>query len=286
MTAPDASEVARAVRAFYEEQPFNAFASARADAEALRTNAIRGAFPDLHDLLASGEVRSVLDVGCGAGWLSNTIALHYGVPVTGVDFTERAVERARRVADELGTSGLASFRVGDLFAFEGDEADLVASVGVLHHTHDARAAFLRLQRFAAPRGFVHLGLYHEHGRRPFLGFFRELLAKHGEDAAFRRYRETDHARRGDETLLRSWFRDQVLHPHESLHTLREVAGWLHAAGFAVRSTSVNGFARFERIEDVFDVEPSLAEVSRRANCVEGRLFPGFFTVLAQRSGAR
>jgi SAM-dependent methyltransferase len=285
VNAPDAAGVARAVRAFYEAQPFNDFATARADADALRTNALPDAFPDLHRLLSSGEVRSVIDAGCGAGWLANTIALHYGIAVTGIDFTERAIERARSVAEELGTSRLARFRVGDLFAIEADEADLVASVGVLHHTHDAHAAFLRIQRLVAPRGFVHLGLYHEHGRRPFLELYRGLLEQEGEDAAFRRYRASDRARRGDEALLRSWFRDQVLHPHESLHTLREVVGWMRAAGFEVRSTSVNGFAAFARIEDLFDDEPSLADISRRANRDERRMYPGFFTVLARRSDA-
>jgi cyclopropane fatty-acyl-phospholipid synthase-like methyltransferase len=286
VTDPHAAEVARSVRAFYEEMPFNLFASAGADADGLRTNVLPGAFPDLHDVLSSGEVRSVLDVGCGAGWLANTIALHYGIPVVGVDFTERAVERARGVAEALGTERLVRFRVADLFAVEEVEADLVASVGVLHHTHDARGAFLRIQRMAGPKGFVHLGLYHRHGRQPFLDLLRGVLESDGEDAAFRRYRELDGARRGDDTLLRSWFRDQVLHPHESLHTLREVAAWLRDAGFEVRSTSVNGFAAFERVEDLFAIEPSLAEVSRRANCVERRMFPGFFTVLARRTGAR
>jgi SAM-dependent methyltransferase len=286
VTEPNAADVARTVRAFYEEMPFNLFASAGADADALRANVLPGAFPDLHDVLSSGDVRSVIDVGCGAGWLANTIALHYGIPVVGIDFTERAIERARRVAEELGTTRLARFRVGDLFAVEADEADLVASVGVLHHTHDARGAFLRIQRLAGPRGFVHLGLYHRHGRQPFLDLLRGVLEEGGEDAAFRRYRELDGKRLPDDTLMRSWFRDQVLHPHESLHTLREVAGWLHDAGFEARSTSVNGFAAFERVEDLFEIEPSLAEVSRRANCVERRVFPGFFTVLARRKDAR
>ena len=286
MTGTTAADVARAVRTFYEEMPFNLFASADADAAGLRRNVLPGAFPDLHEVLSSGEVRSVLDAGCGAGWLANTIALHYGIPVVGVDFTERAVGRAREVADALGTSRLARFRVADLFSVEDEEADLVTSMGVLHHTHDARGAFLRIQRLAGPRGFVHLGLYHRHGRQPFLDLLRGVLATEGEDAAFRRYRELDGARRGDETLLRSWFRDQVLHPHESLHTLREVDGWLREAGFELRSTSINAFEPFRRVDDLFELEPSLAEMSRRANCVEGRAYPGFFTVLARRKGAR
>jgi hypothetical protein len=108
------------------------------------------------------------------------------------------------------------------------------------------------------------------------------VSREGEEAAFRRYAALDSSRRGDEMHRRSWFRDQVLHPHESTHTLAEVAGWLDAAGFAMERTSINGFQPFERIETLFDAEQEYEEVSRRANFIEGRYFPGFFTVLARR----
>ena len=45
----------------------------------------------------------------------------------------------------------------------------------------------------------------------------------------------------DEVMLRSWFRDQVLHPHETQHTVEEVLPWIKAAGLEPRTTSVNEF---------------------------------------------
>lgn len=282
MTSPAAERIARDVRAFYDELPFNWRASAEDAADGLRVNALPSACPDLHALLASGEVASVLDVGCGAGWLANTIARHYGIAVAGVDFTPRAIERARDVARALGTDGLATFEVGDFFALEGRErVDLVASVGVLHHTHSAREAFDSIARHVAPGKYVYLGLYHRRGRGAFLAHFREILDRDGEDAAFRRYASLDRVRAADPEHLRSWFRDQVLHPHETSHTLAEVAEWLASAGFRVRSTSVNAFEPFDRVEDLRDAEESQAEIVRRALCDEGRFLPGFFTVLAQ-----
>jgi SAM-dependent methyltransferase len=283
VTAVATDLVGRAVREFYEGMPFNYYSSAAAAAAQLRVNPLESACPDLHGLLSSGEIRSVLDFGCGAGWLPNTVARHYAIPATGVDFTEKAIARARSVSRRLNTTRLVSFVVGDLFEFEATPADLVTCVGVLHHTRCARDGFERIQRFAGPGKYIYLGLYHLHGRKPFLELFRDLVSREGEDAAFRRYAELDSTRRGDRMHARSWFRDQVLHPHESSHTLGEVAGWLAAAGFEIERTSINRFEPFDRIEALLDAEKGYEELSRRANVIEGRYFPGFFTVLARRT---
>ena len=286
MTRRAADRVGQAVREFYETMPFNYYSSAAKAAARLRVNPVQTAFPDLHHLLSTCKVKSVLDLGCGAGWLANTIAHHYGIPVTGVDFSTKAITRARAVSRSLETGAIASFVVGDLFEMNCRPADLVTCVGVLHHTRSAREAFEHIERFVAPRKYVYLGLYHRHGRKPFLELFRDMVARKGEDAALRRYAQLDGARRGDGTHCRSWFRDQVLHPHESSHTLAEVSAWLAAAGFRIERTSINGFKRFHRIDELFAVESEYEEWSRRANFVDGRYFSGFFTVLARRAERR
>jgi SAM-dependent methyltransferase len=286
MTAAANDLVGPTVRDFYEGMPFNYYSSAAAAAARLRVNPLPSACPDLHELLSAGQIRSVLDFGCGAGWLVNIVARHYGIPATGVDFSGKAIARARSVSRRLKTSDRAAFVVGDLFEFEGAPADLVTCVGVLHHTRSARAGFDRIQRFVAPARCLYLGLYHLYGRKPFLDLFRDLVSREGEDAAFRRYEALDSSRLGDRVHRRSWFRDQVLHPHESSHTLAEVATWLAAAGFETERTSINRFEPFDCIETLLDAEPCYEEISRRANLVDGRYFPGFFTVLARRTESR
>lgn len=279
-----AVNVGSVVQSFYETLPFNQHETVADAARSIRAHALSATYPDLDALLASGQVRTVLEMGCGGGWLANTIAHHYGASVTAVDFCNSALERARDVSRSLGTNSAIRFVASDIFDYEQDgTVDLVVSMGALHHTRDCQAAFQHAQSFAGPGGAVHVGLYHEPGRRPFLSMFRELVETEGEDAALARYRALDGIHARDETLLRSWFRDQVLHPHETQHTLREVVAWLRDADLELRSTSINRFAPLECLDALYEREQELAERSRRANCDEGRYFPGFFTVLATRS---
>jgi cyclopropane fatty-acyl-phospholipid synthase-like methyltransferase len=277
-SAPNARE---AVQDFYREMPFNYYADPEQAAANLADNPI-AAYPDLDALLEEDEVRSVLELGCGAGWAANAMALHYGKQVTAVDFTAKALARAQDVAARVGTGERVTFVESDLFQFDtARRFDLVASIGVLHHTADCRAAFDHAARFVAPGGFLFVGLYHLYGRRPFLELLRGLCEREGEAAAFRRFAAMAHAQE-DETHLWSWFRDQVLHPHETQHTLEEVLGWLDDHGFELQTTSLNGYDDVADRAGLVELEKTFEALSVRRNVEEWRYFPGFFTVLAQR----
>lgn len=270
------------VRRFYDALPFNHHGDVRTAAKSIRAHSLEASYPDLHALLQSGDVRTVIEIGCGGGWLTSTLAHHYGVEVTAVDFTPAALARAREVAAKLGVMDRTRFVQGDLFEFEAEQpVDLVVSLGVLHHTPDCAAAFRHVQRFARPGGHIYIGLYHGPGRRPFLRHFHDLVLEQGEEIAFERYRKLDGAHAGDASMIRSWFRDQVLHPHETQHTLREVHGWLEDCGLELRSTSINRFAKLGDVEPLFEAENEFEQRSRDA-IAAGRYFPGFFTALAMR----
>lgn len=270
------------VRRFYDEQPFNHWTNVRAAAASVRDPEILSAYPDLHRQLDGGGILRALDAGCGGGWLSAALAFHHGLEVVGVDFSQCSLDRAQELANALGVGPRVQFVEADLLALDlGESFDLVVSLGVLHHTADPRGACQRIARHARPGGALYLGLYHRPGRRPFLDHFRQLIERDGPERAFEAFRRLSDDRRSDEEHLRSWFRDQVLHPRESQHTLREVNGWLTDLGWRIVSTSINRFERFERVEDLFPLEAGYAHRSERA-LAEDRFFPGFFTVLARR----
>jgi cyclopropane fatty-acyl-phospholipid synthase-like methyltransferase len=270
------------VRNFYQTLPFNYYENATNALENIKRNPIRS-YPDLDELLLEQETRRVLELGCGAGWASNSLALHYGCDITAIDFTDTAIDRAKEVSRLLGTDENVQFLCQDLYELAPDPAyDLVFSVGVLHHTNDCKAGVRHAAQFIGPGGVLYLGLYHSYGRRFFLDHYQEIAKTRGEEEAFQEFCKTlNH--QPDRTHAQSWFRDQVLHPFETQHSFAEVYGWLKELELDVISTSINGFEPLEDVEAVMELEKSFGDVSKRRNIDEGRFYPGFFTVMAERS---
>jgi hypothetical protein len=97
----------------------------------------------------------------------------------------------------------------------------------------ARTALDRLCRaYVALGGYLFIGLYHKYGRQLFLDCASAASGSRVEEELLARYREL-HSALTDQTHARSWFRDLVLHPQETQHTLREIAPVLSAAGMSI-----------------------------------------------------
>ena len=271
------------VLAFYKTLPFNLRESVESSVHAIRAQDPLAAYPVLRPLLRPGV--SVLDVGCGAAWFSNGICQHYGCTVTGIDFNVVAVTRARDVAEALGIN--TRFDVADLFLYRPSSPfDVVVSHGVLHHTNNCQAAVRHVcEHFVRPGGHVFIGLYHKDGRRPFLHHFRAMKERGAsEDEMLEHYKQL-HSQLDDEILLRSWFRDQVLHPHETQHTLAEMIPVLEEAGMEMISTSINHFEPVGSLQSLFEEEKRLGEIGLR-RLQDNQYFPGYFVFLARKKGGR
>lgn len=271
------------VLAFYQELPFNYWESTAAHANDIRRLDPLQNYPPLVNALAARP--RLLDIGCGAGWLPNAVGYHYRCPAHGIDFNPVAVARAREVARELKVE--TQFEVADLFNYRPSRLfDLVTCVGVLHHTDDCAGGLAHIaDAMLGSDGRMFIGLYHTFARRPFLEYFQRMKRDgasteqlYGE---FRRLRSGALAAPQDETLLRSWFRDQVLHPHETQHTLEEIIPVLDAIGFELESTSTNRFGPIPERSQLIAGEKELENVARVA-LAEGRYLPGFFVFMARR----
>lgn len=279
-SSPTSSPANEAVLEFYKALPFNYHGSAEAQAESIRRTDFIAVYPPAAALMRPGL--RVVDAGCGSGWLANSMRHHHKAEVTGVDFNPVAVERAREAAKVLGLG--TSFVQSDLFAYAPEEPfDLATSIGVLHHTNDCHAGVRHVCRsLVRPGGHVLIGLYHAHGRKPFLDHFRDMRrAGAGEAELFREYRKL-HAQIKDETLLMSWFRDQVLHPHETQHTLAELLPLLAEEGIRLLSTSLNRFGPAPRPEELAELEARQEETGREW-LRKGKYFPGFFVFFGQKA---
>ncbi|MBN2290316.1 MAG: class I SAM-dependent methyltransferase, partial [Candidatus Glassbacteria bacterium] len=264
---------------FYKELPFNYRGSAKEHAAAVRRTKVAQAYPVLAPLL--GKETRVLDVGCGVGWLVNAIAYRHKCRGTGIDFNPKVIQRAKEFAAILHLD--TEFIFEDLFRYTPAEPfDLVVSIGVLHHTKNASAGLRHLSRKCVkPGGHLFVGLYHEYGRKPFLEHFKELK-ENGltEEELFREYQRL-HSSLSSEYHAYSWFRDQVLHPLETRHTLAGLMPVFREEGMELISTSINRFSPYTDLDGLFELERSLEQEGIRA-IDQGRYYPGFFVVLTRK----
>jgi len=267
------------VLAFYKELPFNYRSTVENTVKAIKKQNMLKAYPIVGDLIT--EKSRILDVGCGAGWLSNSIAYHHGCSVTGIDFNPVAIERAQQVGTGLGVS--SEFSVEDLFLYRPQNPfDMVISLGVLHHTKNCREALKTVATHTVKQdGHIFIGLYHSYGRAPFLDYFDKLKQQGADEKKlFEAYKEL-HSTMTDETQLLSWFRDQVLHPHETQHTLEMVVEVFEEAGIDLVSTSINRFEPISSLETVYKTEKTYLEIGRQ-KLKDKTYFPGFFVALGKK----
>lgn len=106
----------------------------------------------------------IIEVGCGAGWLSPQL-LRFG-RVTATDLADALIERARRRTPEV------QFVAGDFRELEfGDERfDVVVSLEVLAHVEDQPAFVTKLRRLLKPGGHLLLSTQN----RPVLERFNRI----------------------------------------------------------------------------------------------------------------
>lgn len=184
--------------------------------------------------------KRVLDAGCGHGrYLPAFRSL--GAEVVGLDIG-RGPELAGVPLDQAGMHVVQ----GSVLAppFQPDSFDLVFSDGVIHHTPDAKGAFLRLARLVKPGGAIYIWVYPREGR------LRELVFGTGRAVttrlpgpvvrtlAFALVPLTWFVRSYSGTRLgqATWSEcAQVIHdwiapPIQTHHTYEEVVGWAVEAG--------------------------------------------------------
>jgi len=225
--AAEASEVTTRVKAFYEENPFPSYDGLEDFGKLVHKGFQNPFSAELLD--AVGFNKLVLECGCGTGQLSHFLQLNNN-HVLGVDMSlaslKLAVDHKRRNA--LARCGFAQMNLFDL-AIKDASFDVVIAHGVLHHTRDAKRAFMSVARKAKPGGIVMVGLYNWYARVP-TWLRSKVIGTLGPNIDFvvrRRIRDAEKAR--------IWIADQYRNPHETWHSIDEVLGWFDECGIAYRN---------------------------------------------------
>lgn len=184
----------------------------------------------------------VLDAGCGTGEKSAYFAIH-GAKATGIDLSENSLKIARSNAKKFGVEKMCDFRKIDIFDstknFKPNSFDHIFSIGVLHHTKNARDGARILSNLVKPGGTLSLGLYHSYGR----------IYLRAQRAMARFCSSNDYAkgctyierhiicRPFKSDAERAYLADTYLHPHETYHTISEVKTWFREDGLRFLSVT-------------------------------------------------
>ena len=278
------------VKEFYKDTPFNFSNDFQMYLDSIKNLNQIHEYKDLHKLLSNPilpfqktKVDSIIEFGCGTGWLCNSIAYYYKKKdITAIDFTNKALSVAKQVSSKLNIN--IDYKESDIFDYSDNRKyDLVVSTGVLHHTKDCKKALYHISKFVNTGGHIYIGLYHLYSRISMLNFLQSKCRWYGEDASYNLFKRMNKSMINLEHNY-SWFRDQVLHPHETQHSYEEVLGWLEDLGFKVVSTSINNYANIKKFkkEDLFKLERKLEEYSYKKNVKELQFNPGFFTICAKK----
>jgi ubiquinone/menaquinone biosynthesis C-methylase UbiE len=100
--------------------------------------------------------QQVLEVGCGVGTSAAHLAREIGCRVTGVDISERMIQRARERAQAKKVEHLTTFRTADVnqLPFPSDSFDVVFCESVLAFSKEKPKAVSEMKRVTRPGGFV------------------------------------------------------------------------------------------------------------------------------------
>ena len=123
-----------------------------------------------------GFKKTVLEVGCGTGQLSNYFSIGTNNIIIGLDPTIESLNLANNFAIKNEIKNI-SFVNADVFddVLSDEFFDFIWCNGVLHHTKDPYQAFKILIKSLKKKGYVLIGLYNKIGRLRTL--FRRMMFK-------------------------------------------------------------------------------------------------------------
>ncbi len=220
---PVSGEVTKTVTEFYDVAPFPNYKDNDDKASILERGNRNQLSRRLKEFI--GFNRSFLEVGSGTSQLSNYLAIGSNSEIFAFDPTLTSLKLGHDFAAKNKIPNV-TFVNADVFedVFEDEVFDVVWSSGVLHHTKDPAGGFDLMCKYAKRDGIVIVGLYNWYGRlRTHIRRFLYLIFGVRYLMIFDPVLRNADANSGEK--VKSWIRDQYIHPVESCHSFDEVLAW-------------------------------------------------------------
>ena len=111
---------------------------------------------------AVSQSKTVLDIGCGSGFIINFLARRYpNIKFDAVDFSD-SIDLAKQFSKTHGINNIDYYKE-DFLTWKTDKTyDLVLSTGVLHHIPEYQRAVDKIYKLATDK--VIIGIYNKYGK--------------------------------------------------------------------------------------------------------------------------
>jgi SAM-dependent methyltransferase len=114
------------------------------------------------DFIEANDIKTILDIGCGSGYITNIIANHFPhIQITAVDFSD-TIHHGEQISNEIGLTNVKWCKENFINANLNGPYDLVLANGSLHHMPDFNFAIKKAKLLAGK--FLMVGLYNKYGK--------------------------------------------------------------------------------------------------------------------------
>jgi len=111
--------------------------------------------------IEENDIKTILDVGCGSGYITNVIAFHFpNIKIVALDFSD-TIEHGKKISKELGLKNIIWKQIS-FFDFKSKTFDLVLSNGSIHHMPEFEVAVKKLKDLS--HKYIMVGLYNKYGK--------------------------------------------------------------------------------------------------------------------------
>jgi tetratricopeptide (TPR) repeat protein/2-polyprenyl-3-methyl-5-hydroxy-6-metoxy-1,4-benzoquinol methylase len=239
--------ISLAVREQYEANPYPRWVTLPRIEQRMQLGEwLSARFP--HAVVAALPTRRPLEVlvaGCGTGQQPLETLRHFvDINVLAIDLSLSSLAYAARMTERLGMDKIAYAQADLLEAGEfGEQFDMIAATGVLHHLADIWSGWRTLLGLLSPGGVMRVALYTVRGRRT-ISLARHWIAEHGYRATVPAIRSS---RQAIMALTDDWARELSTTPDfQSTSSCRDLL--FHVQEHAVSLPMVAEFLKNEQIE--------------------------------------